>query len=450
MPIDDERAREPASGARRTPPEPQPDRQSLLEQLRDANEQLVVGSMRAQGLADEADASRADAETANRLKDEFLAILSHELRTPLSAVLGWASLLGSGQLDPARTVNAIRTIERNAKLLARIIDDLLDISRIIAGNVRIESLPLDLVAVIQGALDEVRLAAEVKGVSLTFSCQAVPDPVGGDALRLQQVVANLASNAVKFTPAGGQVEVRLSSAGSEAEIQVADTGKGVAPEFLPHIFERFTQADTSTTRRLGGVGLGLSIVKALVELHGGTVRADSPGPGRGATFTVRIPVLAPRDAAEVERRVTQDEAMEAAVLQRLDGVSVLLVEDDADGRQVLTVILELAGAKVNAVGSVRGALAALADLRPDVLVSDVGMPDEDGYALIRHIRAREASGVGGMPAIALTGYATPDDCARLLAAGFQLYLRKPVDPSQIVAAVASLAHRRLTPRADDA
>lgn len=439
MPADDEQARDPASGARETPPGARPDRQPLLDQLRDANEQLVVGSMRAQDLADEADASRADAETANRLKDEFLAILSHELRTPLSAVLGWASLLGSGQLDPARTVNAIRTIERNAKLLARIIDDLLDVSRIIAGNVRIESLPLDLVAVIQGALDEVRLAAEAKGVSLTFTCQVVPDPVGGDALRLQQVVANLASNAVKFTPAGGQVDVRLSSAGSEAEIQVADTGQGVAPEFLPHIFERFTQADTSTTRRLGGVGLGLSIVKALVELHGGTVRADSPGPGRGATFTVRIPVLAPRDAQEVERRVTQDEVMEAAVLQRLDGVSVLLVEDDADGRQVLTVILELAGAKVNAVGSVRGALAALADLRPDVLVSDVGMPDEDGYALIRHIRAREADRGGGMPAIALTGYVASDDGARLLAAGFQVHLRKPVDPSDFVAAVASLA-----------
>ena len=427
-------------------PEPRPDRESLLEQLRDANEQLVVGSMRAQGLADEADASRASAESANRLKDEFLAILSHELRTPLSAVLGWASLLGSGQLDPPRTLSAIRTIERNAKLLARIIDDLLDVSRIIAGNVRIESLPLDLVAVIQGALDEVRLAAEAKGVSLTFTCSAVPDLVGGDVLRLQQVVANLVSNAVKFTPAGGQVDVRLSSAGSEAEIQVADTGQGIAPEFLPHIFERFTQADMSTTRRLGGVGLGLSIVKALVELHGGTVRADSPGLGRGATFTVRIPVL----PEEVERRVTQDEAMGAAGPPRLDGLSVLLVEDDADGRQVLTLILELAGAKVHAVGSVRGALAALADLRPDVLVSDVGMPDEDGYALIRHLRAGEPGRGGGTPAIALTGYGTSDDSGRLLAAGFQLYLLKPVDPSQIVAAVASLAHRRLTRRADDA
>jgi CheY-like chemotaxis protein len=422
----------------------------LLEQLRDANEQLVVGSMRAQDLADEADASRVEAETANRLKDDFLAIVSHELRTPLSAVLGWASLLGSGQLDPARSANAVRTIERNARLLARIIDDLLDISRIIAGNVRIESLPLDLVAVIQGALDEVRLTAETKGVSLTFTCRAIPDPVGGDALRLQQVVANLLSNAVKFTPAGGQVDVRLGPAGSEAEIQVADTGQGVTAEFLPHIFERFTQGDTSTTRRLGGIGLGLSIVKALVELHGGSVRADSPGPGRGATFTVRIPVLAPRDARAVERLATREEAIGAAVPPHLDGVSVLVVEDDADTRQMLVVILELAGAKVHAVGSVHGALGALADLRPDVLVSDVGMPDDDGYALIRRIRARDADRGGAMPAIALTGYVGDDERARLLAAGFQVHLRKPLDPSELVATVASLAARPVIRRAGDA
>jgi signal transduction histidine kinase/ActR/RegA family two-component response regulator len=448
MPTDDERARDPGSGAHGTPPEPRPDRQSLLEQLRDANEQLVVGSMRAQDLADQADASRASADTANRLKDEFLAILSHELRTPLSAVLGWASLLATGQLDPARMMSAIRTIERNAKVLARIIDDLLDVSRIISGNVRLEPLPLDLVAVIQGALDEVRLAAEAKAINLTFTCQAAPAPVGGDALRLQQAVANLLYNAVKFTPAGGLVDVRLSSGDSDAVIHVADTGQGIAPEFLPHIFERFTQADTSTTRRLGGIGLGLAIVKTLVELHGGTVRADSPGPGRGAIFTIRIPILPP-DAERVER-VERPGAATVAAMPRLDSVSVLLVEDDPDGRQVLTVILEIAGAKVRAVSSVRAAISALVDFRPDVLVSDVGLPDEDGYALIRHVRAREGDCGSSMPAIALTGYATSDDRVRLLAAGFQLYLPKPVDPSDLVAAVASLAHGRLTRRADDA
>jgi signal transduction histidine kinase/CheY-like chemotaxis protein len=419
--------------------EERPDRQLLLDQLREANEQLVIASMRAQALADEADALRTVAETANRLKDEFLAVVSHELRTPLNAVLGWARVLGDVQLDPARAASAVHTIERNAKVLARIIDDLLDASRIIAGKVRIDPLPVDLVAVIQGAFDEVRLSAEAKGVSLTFTCHAIPGPVGGDTLRLQQVVANLLSNAVKFTPSGGSVDVRLTSTGSEAEIQVADTGEGIAPDFLPRLFERFTQADTSTTRRQGGIGLGLSIVKALVELHGGTVHAESPGAGRGATFTVRMPVT-PQDVDEVEQvRIAQ---RAAAVPPRLDGIRVLLVEDDADGRQVLTIILELAGAQVDAVESVREAMKALDVHRPNVVMSDIGLPDEDGYALVRRLRARDEAHGGGTPAIALTGYVTSEDRARLLAAGFQVYLRKPVEPSEIVAAVASLTATR--------
>ena len=439
MSPEDPRAPDREPGARGAPHETSPDRQSLLDQLRDANEQLVVGSMRAQELADQADVSRAEAETANRLKDEFLAVVSHELRTPLNAVLGWASLLDAGQLDPARMVNAIRTIVRNARALTRIIDDLLDISRIVGGNVRIDPLPVDLVAVIQGALDEVRLAAEAKAVSLTFTCQAVPDPVGGDALRLQQVVANLLSNAIKFTPAGGKVEVRLTSTGSEAEIQVADTGQGIAAQFLPQIFERFTQADTSTTRRHGGIGLGLAIVKAFVERHGGTVHADSGGVGKGATFTVRIPVLASHEVEEVERLPVGETP--PAEPTRLDGIAVLLVEDDADGRQVLALILEIAGANVEAVAAVHEALSAFDGRRPDVLISDVGIPEEDGYALIRQIRAREVNRGGQTPAIALTGYVNPEDRARLLAAGFEMHLRKPVEPSEIVAAVASLAAR---------
>jgi signal transduction histidine kinase/ActR/RegA family two-component response regulator len=439
MAPEDPRVPDQESEPRDQPHETAPDRQSLLDQLRDANEQLVVGSMRAQELADQADTSRAEAETANRLKDEFLAVVSHELRTPLNAVLGWARLLGGGQLDPARTVGAIQTIERNAKTLARIIDDLLDLSRIAGGNIRIDPQPVDLIAVTQGALDEVRLAAEAKSVRLTFTCQEVPEPVGGDALRLQQVVANLLSNAVKFTPSGGQVEVRLTSTGSQAEIKVADTGQGIAPEFLPHLFERFTQADTSTTRRQGGIGLGLAIVKALVERHGGTVHADSGGVGKGATFTVRIPVLAPHDVEEFEWLRVPETPI--AALTRLDGISVLLAEDDADGRTVLTLILEIAGAKVEAVASVREALSAFDGRRPDVLISDVGMPEEDGYALIRQIRAREVNRGGQTPAVALTGYVNPEDRARLLAAGFQMHLRKPVEPSEIVAAVASLAAR---------
>ena len=413
---------------------PPPDPPSLLQQLRDVNERLVVTSMHAQDVADQAVASRLAAETANRLKEEFLALVSHELRTPLNAVLGWARLLGDGQLDPPRALNAIHTIERNAKALTRIIDDLLDISRIMGGNVRIDPLPVNLVAVVQGAVEEMRPVAEAKAVSVAFTCQTVPDPVGGDTLRLQQVVANLLSNAIKFTPSGGRVEVRLTSTASAAEIQVADSGQGIAPEFLPHLFERFTQADTSTTRRHGGIGLGLAIVKALVERHGGTVHADSPGAGKGATFTVRIPVLVSH-ATEGGGRPCVEEA--PAPLPRLDGIRVLLAEDDNDGRQMLVLILEIAGANVG-VASVREALSAFDGHRPDVLVSDVGMPGEDGYALIRHVRAREAARGGNTPAIALTGYVTPEDGARLLGAGFQMHLRKPLDPSDVVAAVAAL------------
>jgi len=378
--------------------------------------------------------SSEDPRVAER-NDELLAVVSHELRTPLNAIVGWIRLLAGGQLDAPRTAHAIQTIERNAKALARIIDDLLDISRIVGGSIRIDPLPVDLRAVIQAALDEVRPAAEAKAVSLTFGSYAVPDPVGGDPMRLQQVVANLLSNAVKFTPAGGRIEVRLTSAGSHAEIQVADTGQGIAPEFLPYLFDRFSQADSSTSRLHAGIGLGLAIVKALVERHGGTVHAESRGLGKGATFTVRIPVLASHKAAESGPRIA--EARSAAPI-RLDGLRVLLAEDDADGRRLLTFILEIAGATVESVASTRAALKALDSFRPDVLISDVGMPEDDGYALIRHVRAREAARGGETPAIALTGYVGAEDRARLLASGFQLYLRKPAEPSDVVAAVASL------------
>ena len=432
-------ARDPESRAGRPPPASATGRPALLEQLRDANEHLVVSSMRAQDQADEATVSRNDAEAANRMKDEFLAVVSHELRTPLNAVLAWAHLLGTGRLDPARTANALLSIERNARALARIIDDLLDVSRIIAGSIRIEPQPVDLVAVIQDALDEIRPTAEAGGVTVTFTCQAVPDPIGGDAQRLQQVMANLLSNALKFTAAGGRVEVRLAPRGDQAEIQVADTGQGIDPAFLPHLFERFTQGDTSTTRRHGGIGLGLAIVKALVEQHGGTVHADSPGMGRGATFTVRLPAL-PTDG--VDRRGGEQSPARASA--RVDGIRVLLAEDDADGREVIRTILEMAGATVETAASVREALQALDELRPDVLITDIGMPDEDGYALIRRLRARGGDHGGGTPAIALTGYVTPEDRDRLQGAGFQLHLPKPVEPSEVVAAVASLATRGST------
>jgi CheY-like chemotaxis protein len=324
-------------------------------------------------------------------------------------------------------------------VLARIIDDLLDMSRIIGGTIRIDAQPVDLVAVIQGAIDEAHPAVHAKALQLTFACHVVPDPVTGDAIRLQQVFANLLSNAIKFTASGGRIEVTLTSAGARAEIRVADTGQGIDAEFLPNIFDRFSQADSSTTRRHGGLGLGLAIVRAIVERHGGTVQAESPGRGLGAAFTVRLPVLSAQEVGDAERRTIRDAIPAADRPARLDGVRVVLVDDDDDGRAMLTTLLELAGATVAPARSVHEALAFLDTMRPDVIVSDVGMPDEDGFTLIRRVRAREVEGGGGVPAIALTGYVRPEDRARLLAEGFQQHLRKPVEPGEIVAAVASLA-----------
>jgi signal transduction histidine kinase/ActR/RegA family two-component response regulator len=441
MPADAERVRDPEAATSATPSETRPDRQELLDQLRDANEQLVVSSMRAQDAADQADRLRAEAEAANRLKDEFLAVISHELRTSLNAILGWARLLNDGQLGPVRTTDAIHTIERNAQALARIIDDLLDISRIVGGSTVMAPRAIDLVSVIEGALDGVRPAADTKAVTLTFIHDGAPDPIAGEPIRLQQVVGNLLSNAVKFTPRGGRVEVRLIQRGAEVEIQVADTGQGIATEFLPRIFDRFTQADASSTRRQGGLGLGLAIVKALVERHGGTVRAESPGLGRGATFIVRLPVLTAYEPGNAElARETVTRATPAAP-RRLDGIRVMVVEDDTDGRNMLTILLERTGALVVSVASAREALDTLETIRPDVIVSDIAMADEDGYALIRRIRARDAEHGGAIPALALTGYVFPEDRARLLAAGFQAHVGKPAAPGELVAAVATLARR---------
>ena len=432
MTSEDEADRDPNAGTPAIRREPA-DRESMLDQLRGANEQLVLSSMHAQSVAD---AARTDAETANRLKDEFLAIVSHELRTPLNAVLGWAHLLAGGQLDPKSTTIAIATIERNARMLERIVDDLLDVSRIIGGKIAIEARPIDIVAVIQGALDEVRPTADVKGVTLTFSRPTAPRLCAGDSVRLQQVIGNLLSNAVKFTPLGGQVEVRLVASRSEIEIQVADTGQGIAPDLLPRVFDWFVQADSSATRRQGGLGLGLAIVRTLVEGHGGTVRAESRGPGLGATFSVRLPSLA---AEAFDEEGTSRPAPPNDPSIRLDGISVLVVDDEVDGREGLTLILQLAGARVVAVDSVRRALEVISVTKPDVLITDIGMPDEDGYALIRRVREHEVASGGRIPAMAVTGYVLPEDEARLRAAGFQHHLRKPINPKELIAAVASLA-----------
>jgi CheY-like chemotaxis protein/nitrogen-specific signal transduction histidine kinase len=408
-----------------------------MDQLREANERLVVSAVRVQEVANRAETSRDEAAAASQLKDEAMALVSHELRTPLNAILGWARLLRVGQLDPPSTVAAIQTVERNAKALARVVDDLLDMSRIVGGSVRIGPDPVDLVAVTRGAVDELRPAAEAAGLDLTFTCPPVPVPVAGDPIRLQQVVANLLSNAIKFTPAGGHIEVGFRSADSQTEIRVADTGRGIAADFIPRIFDQFTQADASTTRRQGGLGLGLAIVHALVEQHGGTVQAESRGLGLGATFIVRLPARSapePNDAGP-----TPGPTIATGLAPgRLDGTRVVLVEDDADGRNALTLFLEVAGAKVMAAASVRSGLNAVETFRPNVIVSDIGLPDEDGYAFIARVRAREDGRGGSIPAIALTGYARPEERTRLLAAGFDMHLGKPVDPDDLVAAVASL------------
>jgi CheY-like chemotaxis protein len=411
--------------------------EQLMAQMREANERLVVGTVRAQTMAE-------DAEQASHLKDEFLATVSHELRTPLNAVLGWARMLGSKQLPPDRARHAIATIERNASALAHLIDDLLDVSRIVAGTLRLAPQPVDLVAVVQAALDAVRPLAATKNVQLAFSPDLPAiETVSGDAGRLQQVIWNLLANAIKFTPEGGRVGVLIERSNDDMEIRVVDTGQGISPAFLPHVFERFRQADDATTRRHTGLGLGLAIVRQLVELHGGTVHAASEGVGRGATFSVRLPISAgePRGgqaAAFGERRTAASAASPMPRLPRLDELRILVVDDSPDGRTLTSLVLTQAGASVKAVASVREALQMLEVERPDALLSDIGLPDEDGYALIRQIRQYEAEHGGFLPAVALTGYARAEDRARILAAGFQAHVPKPVEPVELARAIAAV------------
>ncbi|RPH55497.1 MAG: response regulator, partial [Acidobacteria bacterium] len=363
--------------------------EQLNTQLREANERLVVATVQAQ-------TAEEDAEQANRLKDDFLATVSHELRTPLNAVLGWARMLMSKQLTTERAAHAIETIERNAASLGHIIDDLLDVSRIVAGTLHMTPQPVDLVAVTQSALDVVKPLAVEKHIDLRF----FPEPgstafVSGDGDRLQQVIWNLLANSVKFTSARGRIDVSVERVGSNIELNIVDTGQGISTEFLPHVFERFRQADEAPSRRHGGLGLGLAIVRQLVELHGGTVHAASDGVGRGATFIVRLPILggdvgAERGSARRERRTAGSMGSPTRRSQRLDDLRILIVDDHADGRTLTTHVLTQAGASVNAVASAREALRLLGVERPDVLVSDIGLPDEDGYWLIRQIRQHEA------------------------------------------------------------
>ncbi len=392
--------------------------------------------------------ARRQAEEANRMKDEFLATLSHELRTPLNAILGWAQMLRMTELEPATAARAYETIERNARAQAQLIADLLDVSRIITGKLRLELGTVDLEGVIAAVLDTLRPALDAKRIALSVDLDRRAGAVRGDADRLQQVIWNLLSNAIKFTPQGGWVGVALAPAGGGVEIRVRDSGAGIRPEFLPYVFDRFRQADSATTRSHGGLGLGLSIARHLVELHGGTIAADSEGPGRGSVFTIALPAgAAPAGldraaAAPGGEPTSWDDAM------ALSGVRVLIVEDEADTRELLVRMLSRCGAEASAAGSAAEALATLdavavagADGLPQVLVSDIGMPHEDGFALLSRLRERAPERGGAIPAIALTAYARSEDRHRALAAGFATHLAKPVEPGDLVAAVARLARR---------
>ncbi|MDB4940746.1 MAG: uncharacterized protein JWP97_280 [Labilithrix sp.] len=389
--------------------------------------------------------ARTQAERASRVKDEFLATVSHELRTPLNAMLGWVQMLRRDAIPKERQPLALETIERNARAQAQLIEDLLDVSSILAGKLRLHVEPVDVTAVIEGVLETVRPAADAKNIRLQAAL-ASGGTVMGDPHRLQQIVWNLLSNAVKFTPKGGRVQVFVQKRDSAVDITVADTGIGITPEFQPFVFDRFRQADGGTTRSAGGLGLGLSIVRQLVEMHGGTVAVTSEGEGKGSTFVVRLPL-------SVTRAPDADHSLRTKMVERgfdcppeLANLDVVVVDDEIDAREMVAFMLEQCGATVRTAGSVNEALAALDVRVPDLLVSDIGMPDQDGFALIAKVRARTKEQGGNLPAVALTAYARSEDRTRALLAGFNSHVPKPVEPMELMAVIASLAGRtRPTP-----
>jgi PAS domain S-box-containing protein len=392
------------------------------------------------------------AEEATLAKDEFLAVVSHELRTPLTAILGWARMLKGGELDESNSLRAVEIIERNAESQTQLIEDLLDFSRIISGKLRLEVRPIELASVIEAAIDVVRPAADAKGINLQVDLDTGAGPVSGDPERLQQVLWNLLSNAIKFTPKGGRVEIRLARINSSVEITVSDTGQGISAEFLPYVFERFRQADHTTTRRYGGLGLGMAITKHILELHGGTIRAESGGEGQGATFILRLPLIIAHNeersaasSAPAQRALASDEHVRETELARLDGVHVLVVDDESDVRDLLVMILTQRSAVVTAVGTVAAALEKLQLMKPDLIVSDVEMPNEDGYSLIRKVRALEERHGERIPAIALTAHTRSSDRLRALSAGYQMHIPKPVEPVELITAIANLINRRQSP-----
>jgi len=383
--------------------------------------------------------AREAAEESNRLKDEFLATVSHELRTPLTAILGWSRLLEGGTLDDAVTQQAVETIWRNAKAQAQIVDDILDVSRIITGNLYLDLHPLQVVPVVENAINVVRPTADAKGIKIETYFDRAAAMISGDANRLQQVVWNLLSNAVKFTQSGGRVCAKVSQVTGAVEVSVSDTGQGINQEFLPYVFDRFRQADSTTTRQHGGLGLGLAIARHLVEIHGGTIRAESPGIGKGATFTIRLPVSEAATGKPLFVEQTQLAATQTP--QSLSGVNVLLVDDDSDTLRLMTTALTRRHANVTAVSSAVEAIRAITNKRPDVLVSDIAMPDEDGYGLIEKVRRLENGDTQRIPAVAITAYAKDEDRERALSAGFQIYLAKPIELTELISVVARAAKR---------
>jgi signal transduction histidine kinase/CheY-like chemotaxis protein len=404
---------------------------SLYERARASQRRSEELARAREDLLREEQALRAEAETTSRAKDEFLATLSHELRTPLNAMVGWLWWIRQGSLDPARQTRAMETIDRNCKALAQRIEDLLDVSRIITGKLRLDMTSVPLASAVEAAVLAVRPAAAAKGILLTVTLDEVP-PVAGDPDRLQQVVWNLLSNAIKFTPEAGRVEVQLTRIAGSVVVTVTDTGCGIARDALPYVFARFNRADATASR---GLGLGLSLVRHLVEMHGGTIEVMSPGPGLGASFVMTLPAAAQAEAAIA---VAPPPAGGAAAL---DGLRLLLLDDDSDTRRLLAAALVHLGATVTAVGSTREALEAVGRDAPDVVVSDIRLPGEDGYAFIRKLRALSPEHGGRTPAVALTAYPRVEDRARALEAGFQMHVPKPVQPDDLAAVVAALAGR---------
>jgi PAS domain S-box-containing protein len=421
------------------------DRKLAEEALRKAQRAAEVANKERERLLQSERAARSEAERASRIKDEFLATLSHELRTPLNAVLGWANALRVGHPRPEALAEGLETIERNARAQAQMIEDLLDMSRIVSGKVRLDVQRVDLPAILAASIDTVRAGAWAKGVQLQAILDPLNAPVSGDPGRLQQVFWNLLNNAIKFTPKGGRVQVLLERVNSHLEVSIIDTGEGISPEFLPFIFDRFKQADASTTRRHGGLGLGLAIVKQLVELHGGGVRAKSAGLGKGATFIVSLPLIVlhpPPD--DWERQHPQSKLVSVPLLPTISlaNTTVLVIDDEPDARYLLRQLLESAGAAVYLAQSAADGLEHLLTKSVDVLICDIGMPDEDGYSLIRRIRALNDGHKSAVAAVALTAYARLEDRTEAIRAGFQNHLPKPVEPAELLPVVYSLVNPR--------